>query len=128
MMGWGLAGVGWVRLEAWLAQAGAVAAGVVLVLLAAPSLRAGAGAWLAASAGPAGAERVRVARAVDGDTLDLADGRTVRELGIDTPETHNTALAGAQPLGPEATDRMAALVEGRTVSLEADTTDRDHYG
>jgi endonuclease YncB( thermonuclease family) len=128
MVVWGSAEARWQRLEAWLAQLGAVMVGVGLLLVAAPSARAGVGAWLAASAGPAGTERAWVARAVDGDTLDLVDGRTVRVLGIDTPETHNPALAGPQPLGPEATARLAALVAGRAVALEPDTTDRDHYG
>jgi micrococcal nuclease len=128
MMGWGSAQAGWARLAVWLELLGALAVGVALVLVAAPSVRAGAGAWLAAAAGPAGAEHARVARVVDGDTLDLADGRTVRVLGIDTPETHNPGLTGPQPLGPEATARLEQLVAGRTVALEPDTTDRDHYG
>lgn len=76
----------------------------------------------------AGAEAARVAEAVDGDTLLLADGRRVRILGLDAPETLHPGMAGPQPLGPEAAARLKALVEGRTVGLERDHSESDHYG
>ncbi len=111
-----------------LSLLGAVVLALGLTLVASSSARRAVGAWLAAASGPAGAERAQVARVVDGDTVELADGRTVRLLGIDTPETHNPSLNGPQPLGQEATLRLRDLVEGQTVALEPDTTDRDHYG
>lgn len=73
-------------------------------------------------------ERARVAQATDGDTLLLADGRRVRLLGLDAPETHNPNLRGPQPFGEAAAERLAALAAGREVLLEADRTDRDGYG
>ncbi len=82
----------------------------------------------AAEAPPPGTEVVLVREAVDGDTLRLADGRRVRILGLDTPETHHPGMAGPQPGGPEAAARLKGLVEGRQVGLEWDASDRDHYG
>jgi len=75
-----------------------------------------------------GSERAVVGHVVDGDTVVLADGRTVRLLGLDAPETSNPALAGPQPLGREAAERLSALVEGREVVVERDASDVDHYG
>jgi endonuclease YncB( thermonuclease family) len=122
-------GVGPERAPGGLALLGAAALACGLVLVASPSAREAAGGWLRDSAGgPGPAERAVVARVVDGDTLELADGRTVRVLGIDTPETHNPSLTGPQPLGEEASRRTRAQVEGRAVALEADVTDRDAYG
>jgi len=79
-------------------------------------------------AGPVGAERARVSRVIDGDTVVLEDGRSVRLLGIDAPETVNPRLAGAQPLGAAASRRLAEMVEGRRVTLERDHSETDHYG
>lgn len=107
---------------------GAAILAVGLTLVASSSARRAVGAWLAWPGGPQAAEHARVARVVDGDTLELADGQVVRVLGIDTPETHNPSLRGPQPLGAEATARLRSLVEGRVVALEPDVTDRDHYG
>lgn len=69
----------------------------------------------------------KVARVVDGDTIVLENGETVRYLGIDAPETVNPNMA-PEFYGQEATDKNRELVEGRTVSLEKDVSDRDHYG
>lgn len=77
---------------------------------------------------PPGAERASVSRVIDGDTLVLADGRTVRLLGIDTPETVHPDMAGPQPFGEEAARRLRSLVEGREVRLERDVSDTDHFG
>jgi len=116
------------RVERILAAAGAAAIVIAAALVASPDLRSRLGAWLAAGGAPADAERVQVARVVDGDTLVVADGRAVRVLGIDTPETSNPNMPGPQPLGDVATARLAALIEGRAVALERDAADRDHYG
>jgi micrococcal nuclease len=77
---------------------------------------------------PAGLETAIVARVIDGDTLLLGDGRTVRLLGVDAPETSNPNMVSAQPFGREATEALAAAVAGRAVGLERDVTDADHYG
>jgi micrococcal nuclease len=69
---------------------------------------------------PPGAEPVTVKRAVDGDTVELSDGRRVRYLGIDTPE-HN------EPFFEEAKQFNARLVEGKPAWLEFDIEKTDRY-
>jgi micrococcal nuclease len=69
----------------------------------------------------------RVARVIDGDTIELSDGRRVRYIGVDTPET----VDPSQPVGcygKEASDRNKFLVEGKTVSLEKDVSETDRFG
>ena len=61
----------------------------------------------------------RVARVVDGDTFELADGRRVRLHGIDSPEHE-------QPYADRARDELARLVKGKTVRVEVH--DHDSYG
>jgi micrococcal nuclease len=85
---------------------------------------------LAASAAPG--ERVRVLRAVDGDTLEIAiDGRKdkVRLIGVDTPESVHPRRP-VEFYGKEAAAFTRRLVAGRVVLLEgdADGLDRDRYG
>jgi micrococcal nuclease len=69
---------------------------------------------------------VRVLRAVDGDTLLLADHTRVRLLGVDTPETKRPDTP-VEPWGPEAHDFTRARVEGRTVRLVFDKERHDKY-
>jgi endonuclease YncB( thermonuclease family) len=61
-----------------------------------------------------------VAKVVDGDTVRLTDGESVRLLGIDTPER-------GEPLYREATEALAFLVSRRDVRLEFAGNRRDHY-
>ena len=68
-----------------------------------------------------------VASITDGDTIRLADGRALRYIGVDTPET----VAPGQPVdchGPESSQRNAELVLGHTVRLERDVNETDRYG
>ena len=60
-------------------------------------------------------------RIVDGDTLELGNGETVRLVGIDTPEV---GVCGFE----EAGARLAELVLGRRVTLAESDEDRDGYG
>ena len=62
-----------------------------------------------------------MARIVDGDTVDLRDGRTVRYIGLNTPERD-------QPYYNEAKEANRRLVEGKTVALEWDVETVDQYG
>ncbi len=78
-------------------------------------------------ASPLAMETALVTWVVDGDTLELEDGRRVRVLGVDAPETGH-GDAGPEPLSAAATERTRGLVAGRRVRLEVDTTDRDRYG
>lgn len=70
---------------------------------------------------------VLVARAVDGDTIELADGQKIRYLGMDTPETVDPRKT-VQCFGHEASDYNRSLVEGRYVRLARDVEDTDKYG
>lgn len=74
-------------------------------------------------------ETARVTRVVDGDTIVIEiDGREdrVRYIGVDTPET----VAPGRPVecyGREASARNKELVEGKTVRLVRDVSDRDRF-
>ncbi len=72
---------------------------------------------------------LRVAKVVDGDTLRLADGRSVRLIGINAPERARDGRP-AEPFAEAATRRLQALVaanDGR-VGLRVGSKARDHYG
>jgi micrococcal nuclease len=72
--------------------------------------------------GAGGRENGAVSEVVDGDTVDLGDGRRVRLIGIDTPEKGECGWA-------EATTLLEGLVEGRTVVLVTGArSDVDRYG
>lgn len=69
----------------------------------------------------------RVTRIVDGDTLVIETGETVRLIGIDTPES--VAPRGiVECLGKESATFLRELVEGKTVTLERDVSEQDRYG
>jgi len=70
-----------------------------------------------------------VARVSDGDTLRLKDGRSVRMIGINTPETGKQGKP-AEPFADAARKRLQTLVaqsDGR-VGLLAGKQPRDRYG
>jgi hypothetical protein len=58
---------------------------------------------------------------VDGDTVDLGSGESVRLVGIDTPEVGECGYERAR-------DALVRLVEGQQVSLVRSDEDRDRYG
>jgi micrococcal nuclease len=62
-----------------------------------------------------------VKRVIDGDTIELEDGRKVRLLGIDAPEKGKRCYE-------EAKERLRQLVEGKKVILEKDMKDEDVFG
>ena len=66
-------------------------------------------------------EQALVVQVIDGDTVELADGRYVRYLGIDTPEL-------GEAYSSEASDRNRELVEGKTVELQRGKRDQDEFG
>ena len=102
---------------------------VVLLLLVSATLRA----------------QTMVTRVIDGDTYELSDGRTVRLIGIDTPEKHPSGklrrdatrsgrdARAIQVLGRAASRHAEQLVRGKRVELEFDPSNtssghRDRYG
>jgi len=65
--------------------------------------------------------KFKVERVIDGDTIVLAGDRTVRYIGIDTPEK-------GEPYYEEAKEANRRLVEGKEVKLELDEEEKDRYG
>jgi micrococcal nuclease len=65
-----------------------------------------------------------VSRVIDGDTVELTSGETVRYLLLDAPEA-----TGSQHecFGAEASDFNRSLVEGQEVELRYDRECTDHY-
>jgi micrococcal nuclease len=75
---------------------------------------------------PCGPDSAVVETVVDGDTVVLADGRKLRLLLVDTPET---TQGKSDCFGVEARAFTAAAVEGRTVALRYDAAACvDHFG
>lgn len=70
---------------------------------------------------------VKVIKVIDGDTIVVEGGTTVRYLGINTPETHNPRKGG-ECFGEEAKNKNKELVEGKIVQLEKDVSETDKYG
>lgn len=78
---------------------------------------------------PAGLPQAGVQRVVDGDTLRLSDGRSVRLLGINAPEVAHKGRS-AQPFAEQAKRRLQALInasDGR-VAIQVGKQPKDHYG
>jgi len=69
----------------------------------------------------------KVARVIDGDTIELENGERVRYIGIDTPETKHPSKP-VEYYGREADSANRSLVEGKEVWLEFDVQERDQYG
>lgn len=86
---------------------------------------------LAAQAGVCALDRAHetgvVERVFDGDTIRLQDGRSVRLIGINTPEIdHRSGMA--EPFARQARERLAQLLGRAPVRLRFDEERRDHYG
>ena len=70
---------------------------------------------------PSLTEKAFVTRVIDGDTVELADGRKVRLICVNTPEKN-------QYYYQEATDYMKQEVLNKDVLLEKDVSETDRYG
>jgi micrococcal nuclease len=69
------------------------------------------------------ADACTVSRVSDGDSFRCSDGRRVRLIGIDSPESQQ------QPIGAEARQALLRLLpQGSTVKLESDVAAHDQYG
>ena len=81
---------------------------------------------------PQAAEAHRVAKVVDGDTIDVEiDGQVkrVRLIGVNTPETVDPRRP-VECFGREASNKAKELLAGKRVRLEVDPSqdERDRYG
>jgi endonuclease YncB( thermonuclease family) len=89
-----------------------------------------------AAAAPAGAqceletgERVRITRAIDGDTVAIEGGGEVRLVGIQAPKLALGRAGFAEwPLAPEARAQLATLAEGRQAELRYGGARDDRHG
>ncbi|MCS7105983.1 MAG: thermonuclease family protein, partial [Candidatus Aenigmarchaeota archaeon] len=64
---------------------------------------------------------VTVARVIDGDTFELANGKKVRLLGVDAPEKNKYFYS-------EAREKLKELIENKNVFLETDVINSDSSG
>jgi micrococcal nuclease len=72
-------------------------------------------------------EPARVARVIDGDTIELADGRKVRYIGVDAPEAGSGEDEGGC-FADEATRRNSQLVLDKDIRMTTGPDDTDAYG
>ncbi len=71
-------------------------------------------------------EKALVTKVVDGDTIQISTGETVRFIGIDTPET----VDPRRPVGcfgKEASNEVKGLLSGKEIILKKDISDTDKY-
>lgn len=75
--------------------------------------------------------RFEVKKVLDGDTVELMDGRAARYIGIDTPELHRRTQDGwrevNEPFALEAARANEELVLKKPVRLEFDVRKQDKY-
>ncbi len=78
---------------------------------------------------PVDPQRVGVRQVVDGDTVRLVDGRSVRLIGINAPEIGRKGRA-SEPFAEAARQRLQALVKasGGEVGLVPGVESKDKYG
>lgn len=72
------------------------------------------------------AELVVVKRVIDGDTIELSDGRKVRYIGVDTPELA-TLTKEFECFAKEAKEKNKELMEGKTITMKKDVSETDKY-
>ena len=70
---------------------------------------------------------IKVARVIDGDTIELINGERLRYIGMDTPEEFD-ARKPVQCYAKEAADENKKLVEGQTITFYKDHNSKDAYG
>ncbi|WP_461611999.1 thermonuclease family protein [Cytobacillus kochii] len=70
-----------------------------------------------------GLEEVIVSRTVDGDTIELDDGRKIRLIGVNTPES----TTKTEEYGKEASNYTATELEGKKIWMQKDVSDKDRY-
>jgi micrococcal nuclease len=103
------------------------AAAVIALALLAAGYFIGKSQSSSPSANPGTFEKAFVKRVVDGDTIELADGRIIRYIGVNTPEIA-TKEKPAECYGPEASQRNRELVGGKEIELMPGIEELDKYG
>lgn len=72
---------------------------------------------------PDATETSKVLRIVDGDTIEIENGRKVRYIGINTPE-----IESGECFATEASEFNKELILGKGIKLIKDTSEVDKYG
>lgn len=72
-------------------------------------------------------QEIKVARVIDGDTIELVNGDRLRYIGIDTPEEFDPRKP-VQCFAKEAAEANKSLVEGKSIVFYKDISERDKYG
>ena len=70
---------------------------------------------------------VVVERVIDGDTIEIGNGVHIRYIGINAPESVKPGSL-IECFGEESSLRNKELVEGKTIRLEKDISEKDKYG
>ena len=70
-----------------------------------------------------GFEPVTVGRIIDGDTVETSDGRRVRLIGVNTPES----TYRVERYGKEASKYTTLKLAGRQVWMQKDVSNKDCY-
>ncbi len=76
-------------------------------------------------------EQVKVEYVIDGDTIIVEGKRKVRYIGVDAPEiiyATNTGDKSYRCFAKESLIANEKIVEGKTVKLVKDVSDKDKYG
>src|SRR5690554_1461310 len=76
---------------------------------------------------PDAGEAVSSKRVIDGDTLDLADGRRVRLIGINAPEMGRDGQP-SEPYAQAARRELQRLVSGSELRMIIGEQPQDRYG
>ncbi|MBX9973682.1 thermonuclease family protein [Cytobacillus firmus] len=71
-----------------------------------------------------GLELVTIGRVVDGDTIKTSDGRKVRLIGVNTPES----TTRVEEYGEEASQFTTSELTGKKIWMQKDVSDTDRYG
>jgi len=80
---------------------------------------------------PYAKQKVKVIRVIDGDTIEIEGNIKVRYIGINTPEIYHDTTGkktSEQCFANESYLENKRLVEGKTVTLMKDVSDKDKYG
>ncbi|MDE0389010.1 MAG: thermonuclease family protein [Rhodospirillales bacterium] len=102
---------------------------VFLIILTVPGLGVANGTTVPPPAGLALDAEARVVEVIDGSTVLLEDGETVRLAGIEAPKhTSRDAASRTEPLAEKAKQALVDLVQGRRVGLATGNVPRDRYG
>lgn len=71
---------------------------------------------------------VTVTKVIDGDTIRISTGETIRLIGIDAPESRNAFKKVKEPFGKKSKQYLTDLLLNKQIRLDYDVARRDRYG